>query len=408
MGDVLVAPAAHVEHDQLAARAALGGRLEPADRVRRLQRGDDPLQTGQRRESIECLGIGHRNVLGTTRILQVGLGNFGKRHLAAWHQLDYASNLWIAESDERKWAEARRYNFPADRLVRSMEAALDHVDAVDIATPTTSHFDLCRTALLAGKDVFVEKPMTMTVAESAALARMVAETRRILQVGFYYRYHPIAEWLHREIGSGHLGQVRYITGNFMGFKRARTDVGVMHTDGIHFLDLFNWLLGDGPDEVYAVVRDHFGRGLEDFAVALLTYPAGTVGKVEAGYIQPGRWKDKVVPGAMTTKDITVVGDKRTVEVDFENEQVMLHDVHHELRDGVWAAIVGPATQMQIEPCDPVQMVARELRAFLAAIERRQPSGPGPLDAGVRLAGLIEAIYESSRTKALVAVRAAAV
>jgi predicted dehydrogenase len=133
-----------------------------------------------------------------------------------------------------------------------------------------------------------------------------------------------------------------------------------------------------------------------------------VGKVEAGYIQPGRWKDKVVPGALTSKEIAVVGDAKTVEVDYETENVVVHDVHHELRDGVWAAVVGPATQMQIEPCDPVQMVARELRAFLSAVAQRRAAGPGAIDAGVNLATAIEAIYESSRTSAPVRVQAAVV
>jgi predicted dehydrogenase len=330
-------------------------------------------------------------------ILQVGLGNFGKRHLAAWHQLDRGSSLWIAESDERKWPDTRRYNFPTDRLSASIDPLLDRVDIVDIVTPTQSHFELCRKALLAGKDVFVEKPMTMTSAEGAELARIVAQTGRMLQVGYYYRFHPISEWLHSELRAGRFGRVRYISGRFMGFKRARTDVGVMHTDGIHFLDLFNWLLGEAPASVYAVNRDHFGRGLEDFSIAILNYPRGTVGKVEAGYIQPGRWKDKVVPGALTTKDITIVGDTRTAEVDYETETLVIHDVHHELRDGVWAAVVGPSTQTPVDPCDPVQMVSRELTAFLKAVETRQPSGPGPIDAGANLAALIEAIYESGRT-----------
>ena len=337
------------------------------------------------------------------KILQVGLGNFGRRHLAAWHQLDQGPSLWIAESDERKWPDTSRYNFPADRLSRSIDSLLDRVDIVDVVTPTQSHFELCRRALLAGKDVFVEKPMTMTAVESIELARIVSQTGRMLQVGYYYRFHPISEWLHSEVRAGQFGRIRYVTGHFMGFKRARTDVGVMHTDGIHFLDLFNWLLGEAPTDVYAVNRDHFGRGLDDFSIALFNYPGGTVGKVEAGYIQPGRWKDKVVPGALTTKDITIVGDRRTAEVDYETETLVVHDARHELRDGVWAAIVGSSTQVPIEPCDPVQMVARELSAFLKAVDGRQPNGPGPIDAGVNLAALIEAIYESGRRNAPVKV-----
>lgn len=337
------------------------------------------------------------------RVLQVGLGNFGRRHLAAWHLIDRGDQLWIAEADQRQWPAAARYNFPADRLLPSVQAGLDGVDAVDIVTPTTSHFELCRTALLAGKDVFVEKPMTMTSKESAELARIVESTGRILQVGYYYRYHPISQWLHRELAANRLGRIRYVAGSFMGFKRARTDVGVMHTDGIHFLDLFNWLLGESPIGVYALCRDHFGRGLEDLAIALLTYPGGAVGKVEAGYIQPGRWKDKVVPGALTSKEITIVGERASVDVDFESETLTLHDAHHELRDGVWAAVVGSSSQIPLEPCDPVAMVARELTDFLNAVDTRVSSGPGAVDSGVNLAFLMEAIYESARSRTAVTV-----
>lgn len=329
-------------------------------------------------------------------IVQVGLGNFGMRHLDAWHRLGFGDRLWIAEPDERRWRETARYNFPQQRLVRSLPEVLGQVDLVDIVTPTQGHAELCRQALSAGRDVFVEKPMTMTSEEARQIAGLAEQTKRLLQVGYYYRFHPIAQRLKAELGSGRFGQIRYLTGNFLGFKRARTDVGVTHTDGVHFLDLCNWFLDSTPTEVYAVCRDHFGRGLEDFSVVLLTYPGGTVAKVESGYIQPGRWKDKVVAGAMTTKEIAIVGSLASAELDFETEAITLHDVHHELRNGVWTAVMGGAAQPATEPCDPVQMVCRELTAFLQSVETRQPPVAGPVESGVNLALLIEAIYESAR------------
>ena len=333
------------------------------------------------------------------KILQIGLGNFGKRHLEAWHRLNLGGDLWIAEMDEAKWAETRIFNVAADHLVRDPFSMLDKVDVVDIVTPTDSHYELCRRALEAGKDVFLEKPMTMNSADARRLAELAESRRRLIQVGYYYRFHPASQRLKDEMASGRFGAIRYLTGNFMGFKRARNDVGVTHTDGIHFLDLFNWLLGTAPVEVYAVCRDHFKRGLEDFSIVLLTYPDGSVGKVESGYVQPGRWNDKVVPGALTTKEITVVGERLTAEIDFETEVLAIHDAHHELKSGTWAAVIGDSSHPLVEPCSPVQMVARELSAFLGAVERRKPAGPGPVDAGVNLAVLMEAIYESARTSA---------
>ena len=73
------------------------------------------------------------------QIVQVGLGNFGKRHLEAWHRLGLGDQLWIAEPNEAMWVETERFRFPKERLVRSLDEVIDRVDMVDIVTPTDSH-----------------------------------------------------------------------------------------------------------------------------------------------------------------------------------------------------------------------------------------------------------------------------
>lgn len=329
-------------------------------------------------------------------VLQVGAGNFGRRHLAAWQRLGLGERLWVAEADRTKWDEAVRLGVSPRRLVASMGEALEAVDAVDVVTPTQSHAALCREALEAGKDVFVEKPMTLTTREAREVAECADRTRRIVQVGYSFRFHPVARRLKADVEAGRFGRIRYVSGAFSGFKRARTDVGVTHTDGIHFLDLFNWLLGTLPVDAYAVCRDHFGRGLEDFSVVLLTYPGGAVGKVESGYIQPGRWPDPVVAGAMTTKEITVVGERATAEADFEAGTLAITEAAHEPRGGTWAPVLGPRTPIEVETCDPAQLICRELTAFIESVQGRTPTPAGPVECGVHLAVLMERIYESAR------------
>lgn len=330
-------------------------------------------------------------------VLQVGLGNFGKRHLEAWHRLGFTQErLWVAESDQAKWHDAAPYHIPTSRVSQAITDAIEHVQIVDIVTPTEQHLELARQALADGKDVFIEKPMTMTSVEARQLLELAEKTKRLVQVGYYYRFHPASQRLKKELMTGRLGKIRYITGNFCGFKRARTDVGVAHTDGIHFLDLFNWLLESFPVEVYAVCRDHFGRSLEDFAIVLLTYPAGTVGKVESGYIQPGRWPDKVVPGAMTTKEIVVVGEAATAEIDFEAETLVVTNVHHEQTRGIWTPVFGSKASIPIEPCEPAQLICRELEAFLTSVKTREATAAGPVECGINLAVLMEGLYESAK------------
>lgn len=335
---------------------------------------------------------------GQPTVLQVGLGAFGQNHLRAWQEMGMRDRYLLAEVDEGRLRQAAAlYGLGSERLSTDFRALLDRADVVDIVTPSDSHFDVCLAALEAGKDVFIEKPMTMTAAQSREIQKAVARKGRVLQVGYYYRYHPASRHLKELLGKEVLGAVRYLSGSFMGFKRARNDVGVTHTDAVHFIDLFNWLLDAVPVQVYAVTRDHFKRGLEDWSLVVLYYPGGVVAKVESGYIQPGRWRDRVVANAFTTKEIFVCGSTATVEVDFEQEQLRVHRVRHELRNGVWTALVEGDESPNTGTANTVRMIMAELQAFLDSVATRRQPEPNALTAGVWMADLIEAIYESART-----------
>lgn len=333
--------------------------------------------------------------MSVKRILQIGAGGFGRNHVKAWYQIGHGDRLVVADLLQENLDRCRAFGLGPDQIVADYRTVIDSVDVVDVVTPSDTHHAICVDALRRGKHVFVEKPMTMTCAEARDVAAVVEASGRVLQVGYYYRFHPISPYIRDAIGSGRLGQIRYLAGTFMGFKRARTDVGVTHTDAIHFLDLFNWLLGTIPVRVHAVIRDHFGRGMEDLSLVTLEYPNGTIARLESGYIQPGRWRDKVVPNAFTTKEIFVCGSQATVEADFETEQLTVHDVHHELRNGVWTAVVGEARRPATGTATPVDMVAAELEAFLSTVAGERRSAADCLNCGVALATLMEAIYASA-------------
>lgn len=331
------------------------------------------------------------------KILLTGLGGFGQNHLRAWAEMGAASDLYVCDLDAERLSATERFGVDANRRTTDFSEFLPNVDIVDIVTPSTSHFDLAKMAIEAGKDVFVEKPMTMTSREASELAALAEQKSRIIQVGYYYRFHPTAIELSARIDAGDLGDIRYLAGSFYGFKRARTDVGVTHTDGIHFIDLFNWLVGENPINVYALIRDHFGRGMEDCSVVLIEYANGAFAKVESGYIQPGLHRDKVVPGAFTTKQVSVSGSRATAEIDFETEQMAFHDVHQEFLNGTWTPVLKSSEVPNTATRSPLQMVQAELTSFLGAVGDRVDAGVGPVGSGVVLAKVMEAIYESART-----------
>ncbi len=132
-----------------------------------------------------------------TKILLLGLGRWGLNHLRNLRNLPVA--LFVAEVNERQLEPARKLGLPAEQLTTNYQDFLPRVDGVVIVTPAQSHFPLCREFLLAGKDVFVEKPLTLANAESLELAELAEQHRRILQVGHILRFVPATQWLREAV-----------------------------------------------------------------------------------------------------------------------------------------------------------------------------------------------------------------
>lgn len=341
--------------------------------------------------------------IDTLSVLQIGCGNFGPTHLAAWAQLGFAGRLFVADPSPAARVACRRLNLPEDRLVADYRDVLDRVDLVDVLSPTDTHVEICEAALAAGKHVFVEKPLCGEVAPAKRLADQVARSERVLQVGFYFRFHPMSRHAKARIDAGALGGIRYLHGRFVGFKRARADSGAVLNDAIHFIDLANWLVGAAPVEVHAVLRDHFGRGMEDLVVLLVSYPGGVLANLEAGYIQPGRWNDNFVAGATATKEFSISGSEGAIEMDYHIGRLVEHRVRHELQDGLWQPRFGDSTMPQLGNAEPVAVVRAELAAFLDSVVGSAPSAAGVTECGVLPARIVEAVFESGRINRPVAI-----
>ena len=337
-----------------------------------------------------------------TSVLQAGFGGFGPVHLEAWHRL--RAKVWIVDPDPGARARATAH-LPAGRVLADFRAALDHVTLVDVVTPTEQHVDLCIAAIEAGKDVFVEKPLTLQVEAAQKLAAVVARSDRILHVGYYFRHHPLARYARERVTAGDLGSLRYLSGGFYGLKRARADIGVTAHDAVHFLDLFSWLMGSAPVEVFAVHRDHFGRGLEDLALVALTYPDGRLAKLEASYIQPGRQPDTVMPNALTTKTMEVCGSEGALAIDFQAGRLIWHRARHERHgDGSWHPVFGDALVPKLEPSGPVDILASQFAEFLGHVAQRTAPEADVQRCDVDIALLLQAIAASACTNRPLAFR----
>lgn len=319
------------------------------------------------------------------KILLLGIGRWGANHLRVLKALPI--ELFVAELDAKRLDSARSAGVDDHHLSTNYRDFLPKVDGAVVVTPAPSHFELCREVMEAGKDVFVEKPITLESKHAEALAQMAREKQRILQVGHIFRFDPASQWFRAAIQEGQFGRIKILRGNFSGFKRPRNDSGVTFADAIHFVDLFNYFLGQTPQRVTAHLNDFMGRGMDDESLLVLEYPSkgGPVwATVETGYHTPGKFRE-----------ITVIGDQLSAVCDFNVAQykIKTYRNQHLPAGGDVKAVEGDVRQLEFPPEEPLQA---ELRAFVASIQTRQP----PLadaQAGGEAVRVLEAALESART-----------
>jgi UDP-2-acetamido-3-amino-2,3-dideoxy-glucuronate N-acetyltransferase len=294
-----------------------------------------------------------------TKVLLLGLGRWGANHLRNLNNLPI--ELYVAEVGEKQLEPARKLGIPAERMTTNYKDFIAKIDAVVVVTPAQLHFPQCQEFLEAGKDVFVEKPLTLANEEARQLAELAARRQRILQVGHILRFDPASLWLRDAIQNGEFGRVNMIRGHFGGFKRPRNDSGVMFADGIHFADLYNFLLGAQPKSVTAIHHDFMGRGMDDVSFVSLEYETAagkTWATVENDYFIPGKFRE-----------VIICGDQMSAICDYNVAQYKIKTYENKhVPDGKdFKGIEGAVKQIECPPEEPLQA---ELRAFLESIKTR--------------------------------------
>ncbi|MHA1564296.1 MAG: Gfo/Idh/MocA family protein [Alphaproteobacteria bacterium] len=331
------------------------------------------------------------------RVLLVGFGGYGPTHAQAWRSIGLGTTLIVADPDPAARAKALAAGFDAGNIVEDYRTCLDAVDIVDAVVPLPVHMMVAEAALGAGKHLLLEKPATANAGDAARLAAMTAQSGQVVQIGYPMRFHPLAIALKDLLASGVLGDPVYLAGESSGFKRLRADIGVLRNDAVHLLDLTRWLLGQTPNQVFAVLQDDLGRGVESLACVVLRYADGVVARIEAGRTGIGHNRDPIVPGAVTTQLFCVVGSKGAAEINFHTGRL----THRRARYRDDGQMSTPEMQEAIVTedicCSWTDVTARALRAFIDSVDTDGRSRVPVGEAGVDMAILCEAIEASAQT-----------
>ena len=231
-------------------------------------------------------------------IALVGCGYWGKNLCRNFHALGALST--VADATEQGQATARSITHNAI-VLDNFDAILtnDQIQGVALATPAETHADLAIQAMRAGKDVFVEKPMALSIRNAEEMQTVANETGRILMVGHLLEYHPAVLKLRELIASGELGEINYIYSNRLNFGKVRTEENALWSFAPHDVAVILRLLGQSPIEVSASGGTYLTKGIADVTVSNLQFSDNSRAHIFVSWLHP--YKEQ---------KLTVIGDQK--------------------------------------------------------------------------------------------------
>jgi predicted dehydrogenase len=235
----------------------------------------------------------------------IGCGGWGPNHVRNFNSVSDCKVKLVADIDVNRLARITEM-FPDLTGVSDYQEVLNaaDIDAVVIATPTSTHADIVCRALNAGKHVLCEKPLCVKAADGERLAQMAAQLRLVLMVGNVFLFNPGIIKVKELLDSGETGTLRYLSAVRTNLGPIRQDVNAAYDLATHDIAIFNWLMETQPQWVSATGASYLRSGVEDVVFITLAYPGNVLASIQASWLNPKK-----------VRQITAVGSKRMITWD---------------------------------------------------------------------------------------------
>lgn len=228
-----------------------------------------------------------------TRIALAGCGGWGKNLARNLAQLGALKLIVDPADGARNLAGSLDVAHSADLGAALADPA---IDALVIATPAATHYDVANAALDAGKHVYVEKPIALSVEEGRKLGEKAAARKLTLMVGHLLHYHPVFRKLVEMVRAAELGRVDFIASNRLNFGLLRSEENVLWSFAPHDISMVLALAGRAPLRVFASGHEVLQKGIADIATLILDFGDGLRGEVRASWLHPEKEQKLVVVG----------------------------------------------------------------------------------------------------------------
>lgn len=299
----------------------------------------------------------------------------------------------VCDAVPERLAKAQQ-RYPAIRAITRPDdlfAATD-IDAVVIATPVASHFDLTLRALQAGKHVLVEKPLAATSDQASRLIEEAARRRLIMMVDHTFIYTGAVRRMRELIESGDCGDIIYYDSTRINLGLFQNDVDVMWDLAVHDLSIMDYVLRVNPAAVSATGMCHVSTHLENVAYMTLFFPGTLIAHIHVSWLSPVKIRRTLVGGMqkMIVYDDLEPSEKIKVYdkgIDLTSDPERRHQLMISYRAGdMWAPRL-----------DTTEALAVEARHFVECIRTGSPPITDGL-SGLRVIRILEAATRSMETR----------
>lgn len=293
------------------------------------------------------------------KVAVVGAGYWGKNLVRNFHDLGALGRV----VDPNPGIQERLVeDYPGVKISGSYADALNDPDiqGIAIATPAETHGPFVREAILAGKDVYVEKPLCLSENEGRELIELAGEEKQLLMIGHLLWYHPVLIKLKELIERGDLGRLRYIYSNRLNMGKLRREENVLWSFAPHDVSVILGLLGEMPESVQTQGGNYLHQRIADVTVSLLSFASGIKAHIFVSWLHPFK-----------EQKLVVVGEKKMAVFDDTApwpEKLVLFPHQVEWRNSVPLAVKGDGEKIVVPEVEPLRA---ECAHFLECMRSRQ-------------------------------------
>ncbi len=231
------------------------------------------------------------------KLAVIGCGHWGPNHIRVFNSLPYSRVGAVVDLDGERLGSVREA-YPEIRCERDYRKVLEDptFDAVVVATPVSTHYEIVRKSILAGKHVLCEKPLCEDSEQAQELVGLALEESCVLMVAHVFLFNPGIMKLKELVDTGELGELQYLSASRTNLGAFCSDINVAYDLATHDISIFNYLLGSEPEVVSATGASFVRSNIEDVAFVSMRYPGNVLTNLHASWLDPKKVRQITVVG----------------------------------------------------------------------------------------------------------------